>query len=237
LHVYDIHICTKKIVLSQAAIQKQDCGITWCDYSHVMWLRWLCTERDNFDSSISTYIKNRSLKIELQVILLRVLSFILLTDYELEQQNDKYNSTFIFIQKLSYVIVSAFILKRSSQNQFSSHLKARRFTFSCNKLSFTLHTNLLFKNAYSRKQTKSSWNLMRYRLSDLMKYHSSNLMRYHSSSLMRYHSSSLMKYRSSDLMKYNSSNLTRCCLSNLMSRFRRAWWVALSSLCHLEKSS
>jgi hypothetical protein len=35
--------------LSQAAIQKQNCGITWCDYSHVMWLRWLCTERDNFE--------------------------------------------------------------------------------------------------------------------------------------------------------------------------------------------
>jgi hypothetical protein len=47
-------------VLSQAAIQKQDCGITWCDYSHVMWLRWLCTERDNFDSGISTYIESRS---------------------------------------------------------------------------------------------------------------------------------------------------------------------------------
>jgi hypothetical protein len=26
-------------VLSQAAIQKQDCGITWCDYNHVMWLQ------------------------------------------------------------------------------------------------------------------------------------------------------------------------------------------------------
>ncbi len=38
--------------LSQAAIQKQDCGITWCDYSHVMWLRWLCIERNNSDSSI-----------------------------------------------------------------------------------------------------------------------------------------------------------------------------------------
>jgi hypothetical protein len=48
------------IRVSQAAIQKQDCGITWCDYSHVMWLRWLCIERDNFDSSISTYIENRS---------------------------------------------------------------------------------------------------------------------------------------------------------------------------------
>ncbi len=41
-------------LLSQAAIQKQNCGITWCDYSHVMWLRWLCTERDNFDSDILT---------------------------------------------------------------------------------------------------------------------------------------------------------------------------------------
>ncbi len=39
-------------IMSQAAIQKQDCGITWCDYSHVMWLRWLCTERNNFDSNI-----------------------------------------------------------------------------------------------------------------------------------------------------------------------------------------
>ncbi len=37
--------------LLQAAIQKQNCGITWCGYDHVMWLRWLCTERDNFDSS------------------------------------------------------------------------------------------------------------------------------------------------------------------------------------------
>ncbi len=35
--------------VSQAAIQKQDCGITWCGYSHVMWLRWLCIERDNFE--------------------------------------------------------------------------------------------------------------------------------------------------------------------------------------------
>jgi hypothetical protein len=46
--------------LSQAAIQKQDFGITWRVYSHVMWLRWLCTERDNFDPSISTYIESRS---------------------------------------------------------------------------------------------------------------------------------------------------------------------------------
>jgi hypothetical protein len=28
--------------------------------NHVMWLRWLCIERNNFDSSISTYIENRS---------------------------------------------------------------------------------------------------------------------------------------------------------------------------------
>jgi hypothetical protein len=47
-------------ILSQAAVQKQDCEITWCDYSHVMWLRWLCIERNNFDSSISTYIENCS---------------------------------------------------------------------------------------------------------------------------------------------------------------------------------
>jgi hypothetical protein len=47
-------------IMSQAAIQKQDCGITWCDYSHVMWLRWLCIERDNFDPNISTYIEDRS---------------------------------------------------------------------------------------------------------------------------------------------------------------------------------
>jgi hypothetical protein len=39
--------------MSQAAIKKQGCGrITWCGYSHVMWLRWLCTERDNSDLSI-----------------------------------------------------------------------------------------------------------------------------------------------------------------------------------------
>ncbi len=42
--------------VSQAAIQKQNCEITWCDYDHVMWLEWLCIERDNFDSRISTYI-------------------------------------------------------------------------------------------------------------------------------------------------------------------------------------
>jgi hypothetical protein len=121
------------------------------------------------------------------------------------------------------------------------HLKARRSTFSCNKLSLILHTNLSFKNAYSREQTKFSSNVMKYRLSDLMKYHSSNLMKYHTSNLMKYHSLSLMKYyssslmkyrllnlmnRSSNLMKYNSSNLTKCCLSNLMSRFRQVWWVA-----------
>jgi hypothetical protein len=46
--------------LSQTAIQKQNCEITWCDYSHVMWLRWLCIERNNFDSNISTYIESRS---------------------------------------------------------------------------------------------------------------------------------------------------------------------------------
>ncbi len=45
--------------LSQT-VQKQNCEITWCDYSHVIWLRWLCIERNNFDLSISTYIKNRS---------------------------------------------------------------------------------------------------------------------------------------------------------------------------------
>ncbi len=60
-------------------------------------------------------------------------------NYEFEQQNDKHNLTFIFIQKLNYVIVSAFILKRSSQNQFS-FFQTRRSTFSCSKLSFTLHT-------------------------------------------------------------------------------------------------
>jgi hypothetical protein len=54
------HLREQNVRLSQAAVQKQDCGITWCDYSHVMWLRWLCIERNNFDSSISTYIKNRS---------------------------------------------------------------------------------------------------------------------------------------------------------------------------------
>jgi hypothetical protein len=46
--------------VSQAAIQKQNSGITWCDYSHVIWLRWLCIGRDNFDSGISTYIESRS---------------------------------------------------------------------------------------------------------------------------------------------------------------------------------
>ncbi len=39
--------------MSQAAIQKQNYDkITWCDYNHVMWSRWLCIERINFDSSI-----------------------------------------------------------------------------------------------------------------------------------------------------------------------------------------
>jgi hypothetical protein len=47
----------KSFFVSQAAVQKQDCGITWYDYSHVMWLRWLCIERNNFDSSTSTYIE------------------------------------------------------------------------------------------------------------------------------------------------------------------------------------
>jgi hypothetical protein len=42
--------------VSQAAIQKQRCKITWCNYAHVTWLEWLCIERDNFNSSISTYI-------------------------------------------------------------------------------------------------------------------------------------------------------------------------------------
>ncbi len=45
--------CVKML---QATIQKQNCKITWCDYDHVMWLKWLCIEQNNFDLSISTYI-------------------------------------------------------------------------------------------------------------------------------------------------------------------------------------
>jgi hypothetical protein len=37
------------VKMSQAAIQKQNCEIIWCDYNHVMWLKWLCIERDNFE--------------------------------------------------------------------------------------------------------------------------------------------------------------------------------------------
>jgi hypothetical protein len=40
--IVTLSICEIEYTVSQAAIQKQDCGkITWCDYNHVMWLRWL----------------------------------------------------------------------------------------------------------------------------------------------------------------------------------------------------
>jgi hypothetical protein len=57
---FDLVFSINDCFISQAAVQKQDCGITWCDYSRVMWLKWLCIERNNFDSSISTYIENCS---------------------------------------------------------------------------------------------------------------------------------------------------------------------------------
>jgi membrane-associated HD superfamily phosphohydrolase len=106
---------------------------------------WILSTYDYFRSKVFFYSKNvflysRSVFMYLKkcLFILTLYFFILLTNYELEQQNDKHNSTFIFIQKLNYVIVSVFILKRLSQNQFS-FFKIRRSTFSCNKLSFILY--------------------------------------------------------------------------------------------------
>jgi hypothetical protein len=80
---------------------------------------WFLSTCDYFRSKMFFYQRNVSLYsrdvfmyskkcLFILILLLCVLSFILLINYEFEQQNDKYNSTFIFIQKLSYVIVSAF---------------------------------------------------------------------------------------------------------------------------------
>jgi hypothetical protein len=69
LHFDDHAMCSRSshvlhilyFSVSQTAIQRQDYDrITWCGYNHVMWLRWLCIKRDNFDSN-TQYIYKESL--------------------------------------------------------------------------------------------------------------------------------------------------------------------------------
>jgi hypothetical protein len=150
------------------------------------------------------------------------------------------------LKKLNYVIVSAFILERSSQKSVLIS-KLVRSTFSCSKLSLTLHIlSLVIQERLFERTDKvfvefDEISLIRFDEISFVKFDEIWLVKFDEISLVKFDEISSVEFDKILLIRFDEMRLFRSdemsLVSSLMSRFRRVWWVALVKHSSSRKNS